>query len=111
MTIATNEAWFGETAAPYQFLVMSVLRAAENRVAIARAANTGVSAFIDPFGRITQRLRGADLRELFVEGALVGDLTVSRARTFYTQYGDLFAFSQIGLCALTVVYALLKALS
>jgi apolipoprotein N-acyltransferase len=111
MTIATNEAWFGETGAPYELLAMSVLRAAENRVAIARAANTGISAFIDPFGRITQRLRGADLKDLFVEGVLVGDIAISRTQTFYTRYGDLFAYSQIGVCALTLVYTLLKALS
>jgi apolipoprotein N-acyltransferase len=111
MTIATNEAWFGETGAPYELLAMSAFRAVENRVAIARAANTGVSAFIDPFGRITQRVRGADKKDLFVEGALVGDVAISRERTFYTRYGDVFAFSQIGVCALTLAYALLKALS
>jgi apolipoprotein N-acyltransferase len=76
---------------------MSVFRAAENRVAIVRAANTGISAFIDPFGRITARLRGVNQKELFMEGILSGAVTASAARTFYTQHGDLFAWGQVVL--------------
>ena len=59
MVSATNESWFGPTAAPYQLLAMTTIRAAEHRVAIARAANTGLSAFIDPYGRITDLVRDA----------------------------------------------------
>ena len=47
----TNDAWFGKTAAAYQHLSMAVLRAVENHVCLARAANTGISAFIDGAGR------------------------------------------------------------
>lgn len=88
----TNEAWFGETAAPYQFLGMSVLRAVENRISIARAANTGVSGFIDPFGRILGTVTAGN-KDIFVEGFLAMDIPLSRTRTFYTKYGDLFAFT------------------
>ena len=109
MVNATNEARFGDTATPHQFLAMSVFRAAENRVAIARVANTGISAFIDPFGRVTDRLRGADRKELFVEGVLIGDVVLSKERTFYTRYGDLFAFATIALCAFTLIYSWLMA--
>jgi apolipoprotein N-acyltransferase len=98
MVIATNEAWFGETAAPYQLLAMSVFRAVENRVAIVRAANTGISAFIDPFGRITERLQSADLRELFVEGVLTSEVPLAEGQTWYTRHGDMFAFLQILWC-------------
>src|SRR3989441_987272 len=97
MVNATNEAWFHGTAVPYQLLAMSAFRAAENRVAIVRAANTGISAFIDPFGRITARLRGVNQKELFVEGGLNGAVTVSMGRTFYTMHGDLFAWAQVAL--------------
>ena len=59
---ATNEAWFQDSSAPRQFLAISVFRAAENRVAVLRVANTGISAAIDPYGRIVRRLRGPEGR-------------------------------------------------
>ena len=105
MVNATNEAWFGETSAAAQFLAISALRAAENRVAIARATNTGISAFIDPFGRITERLRGPGGQELFVEGQLVGEVPLSSRTTPYTRYGDVFAFLQIGGSGLLLIRA------
>ena len=52
MANITNDAWFGETSGPWQHLGMLPLRAVEHRVAIARAANTGVSAFVAPSGAI-----------------------------------------------------------
>jgi apolipoprotein N-acyltransferase len=100
MVIATNEAWFGRTSAPYQLLAMSVFRAAENRRAIVRVANTGVSALIDPFGRITERLRGTDQQDLFVEGILKGNIPLVETKTFYTQYGDVFALFHLVISAL-----------
>jgi apolipoprotein N-acyltransferase len=101
----TNEAWFFDTAAPYQLLAMSTFRAVENRVPVARAANTGVTALIDPFGRITQRLKGPDEKELFVEGFLAGTVLVPRGQTFYTRYGDVFAFLLIALCVALLSYS------
>jgi apolipoprotein N-acyltransferase len=106
MVNATNEAWFGETAAPYQFLAMSAFRAAENRVAVVRSANTGISAIIDPYGRIIERLVGSDGKALFVEGVLSGTVPLSRALTFYARHGDVFAFAQIAACVLMLLYAL-----
>jgi apolipoprotein N-acyltransferase len=97
---ATNEAWFGDTAAPRQMLGIAAFRAVEHRVAVVRAANTGISAFIDPLGRITDRLRGANGRETFVEGVLAGETIVASRATFYTHYGDVFAVTQITLCLL-----------
>lgn len=100
---ATNEAWFLESAAPYQLLAMSLFRAVENRVAVVRAGNTGVTAIIDPFGRITARLKDADQRDVFMGGILVGAVPLSQTVTFYTRYGDIFAFAQIAACLLLLV--------
>src|SRR5205823_1155342 len=96
----TNEAWLGDTVAPRQMLGIAAFRAVEHRVAVVRAANTGISGFIDPFGRITDRLRAPDGREAFVEGVLTAHTIVSASTTFYTRYGDAFAFTQIALCIL-----------
>lgn len=105
MVSASNEGWFGDTAAPYQLLAMSVFRGVENRVAIARASNNGISTLIDPYGRITDRLRDPEKKELFIEGILIGDITISNENTFYTQYGDLFAFLQIFFCIFFISYS------
>jgi apolipoprotein N-acyltransferase len=78
----TNDAWFGETSAPRQHLAHLVMRAIENRVGIARAANTGISGFVDPLGRIT------DTTQLGERTYRVGTLVVSDARTLYTRWGD-----------------------
>jgi apolipoprotein N-acyltransferase len=99
MINATNESWFGATAAPYQLLAMSAVRAAENRVSIARAASTGISGFIDPYGRIVDRVRDSAGRDIFVEGVLAHDVHVSRTPTFYARHGDVFVFVQIVLVA------------
>ena len=81
----TNDAWFGTSSAPYQHLSMAVFRAVENRRAVARAANTGISAFIDPVGRIH------DETPLFEEATRTGSLPVMDEKTFYARWGDLFA--------------------
>jgi apolipoprotein N-acyltransferase len=103
MISATNEGFFGRTAAPHQTLAMNVFRAVENRVAIARAATTGVSAFISPKGDVIERVRGQQGDDLFVAGVLVRDLPLSTERTFYTVYGDVFAHAVIGATALIVL--------
>ena len=95
MVTITNDAWFGQSGAPYQHFAMVVFRAVENRIAFARAANTGISGFIDAEGHI---LRTTDL---FVEGALSGEVRTGGPRTFYTAYGDLFAHS----CVILTLFA------
>ncbi len=82
----TNDAWFGRTSAPYQHLTIATFRAIENRVFIARSANTGISALIDPAGRIVKR------GEIFTQEAMVGTIGLSKRKTFYTLYGDVFAW-------------------
>ena len=102
MVNMTNDAWFGKTSGPWQHLAVLPLRAVENRVAIARAANTGVSAMIEPTGRIRQVLG------LFQRGVLVGHLVGRTRTTFYTRYGDLFAYACLGLAFGALGWAALR---
>ncbi len=87
----TNDAWFGRSAAPAQHLAMAALRAAENRRYLIRSANTGISAIIDPEGRILQA------SDIFVPAVVSGRIRPQRGETFYTRHGDLFAWLCIGL--------------
>jgi len=97
----TNDAWFGETAAAKQHLLASVFRAVENRVPVVRAANTGISAFIDPFGRVVSMVGDDD--NVFVAGFDSHVITTVSARRFYTYYGDAFAY----FCALMIALVIL----
>jgi apolipoprotein N-acyltransferase len=108
---ATSEAWFGDTAAPYEMLMMTILRAVENHVAIIRAANTGLSAIIDPYGRILQVIEGQNGKDIFIEGVLYGQTALLSGGTFYTHYGDVFAFVQIFVFAGLALQACLISLN
>ncbi len=77
----TNDEWFGASIGPYQHAQMAVMRAVEFRIGVARCANTGISMFIDPYGRITSRT------ELFTRGTLTGDVRTGAGRTFYLRAG------------------------
>ena len=93
MATITNDAWFGKSAAPYQHLEMVALRAVENRVPFARAANTGISGFIDASGQIS------NTSDLFTAAANSAMMTPRTTTTFYTRYGDVFAW----LCLLATI--------
>jgi apolipoprotein N-acyltransferase len=93
----TNDAWFGRTSAPYQHLSMATLRAVENHVPIARAANTGISALIDSRGRV---VRSTDL---FTREVLSGTMMIDESRTFYTKFGDVFAYLCAGFSVLFLI--------
>jgi apolipoprotein N-acyltransferase len=94
----TNDAWFGRTAAPYQHISMAALRAVENRVPMARAANTGVSGFIHPSGRILQA------SDIFTKGILFDNIYIKNRWSFYTQFGDLFTYLCLGYTILFLIY-------
>lgn len=99
----TNEAWFGPAAAE-QFLAAGVFRAVENRVALVRAANTGVSGFVGPRGRILGRV-AAGGRDTYVAGYLTHVVPLGSGGTLYTGWGDWFAVLCVGLSALLVAGA------
>ena len=94
----TNDAWFGRSAAPFQHISMARLRAIENRVPIARAANTGVSGFIDPSGRLIQS------SEIFTKAILSDTIYLRKTWSFYTQFGDIFTYCCLGYTILFLIF-------
>jgi apolipoprotein N-acyltransferase len=94
----TNDAWFGPTSAPYQHLYMYVFRAIETGRYVARAANTGVSGYLDPYGRVFARTR------LFTEDSVSAEIPLLEKNTIYTRIGDAFAIAiSLGAVALLLV--------
>jgi apolipoprotein N-acyltransferase len=78
----TNDAWFGHTSAPYQHASHLVLRAIETRMGVARAANSGISEFVDPWGR------AYDATALGTEAVVADSLRTSDVTTVYVRLGD-----------------------
>jgi len=81
----SNDGWFGRTAAPVQHFNMARMRAVETRRFLLRATNTGITAVIDPYGRVVARAPTA------VHTVLVAGFAPRREQTFYVRYGDWFA--------------------
>jgi apolipoprotein N-acyltransferase len=81
----TNDAWYGNSSAPYQHFSIALFRAVENRRALVRAANTGISGFVDPAGRIIEPTA------LFTDAAITHKVPMISKTSFYTRFGDIFA--------------------
>ncbi len=90
MITMTNDAWYDHSSAPYQHFSMVVFRAIENRVSFARAANTGISGFINADGTIKQKTN------LFEKTTIVDTVKLGHDQTIYTAYGDIFAYTCTG---------------
>ena len=88
----TNDGWFQHSAGSPQHLANAIFRCIETRRPMLRAANTGVTCFINQFGRVTQELRD-ETGSTFTEGVLSGDIKVPSEHelTFYARHGELFA--------------------
>jgi apolipoprotein N-acyltransferase len=86
LTTITNDAWYGTSSAPYQHWDQAAMRAIEGGRYLARAANTGISGFVDPYGRVLQKTT------LFTPAMLVADLRFIHERTIYSRIGDLVAW-------------------
>jgi apolipoprotein N-acyltransferase len=78
----TNDAWFGRSSGPYQHFASARMRAVEQGLPLVRAANTGISAIVDPYGRIVARL-GLDK-----VGVVDGPLPAALPPTAYARWGD-----------------------
>ena len=103
----TNDAWYKESSAACQHFAASVFRAVENRVYLARAANTGISGFIDPFGRSLSVVRDVKGKEIFVKGYSSKNICLtSLRRTIYNRYGDFFILFCLLLDACVIILTL-----
>ena len=98
----TNDAWFGESAAPFQHLAMARMRAIENHRYLLRAANNGVSAIIDPDGRVVKAVPRN--QRTFLEG----HFNFETQMTPYSRYGDVFAWVCLFASAAALVWQVLK---
>jgi len=93
----TNDAWFGMSTGPYQHLQQARLRAIEQGLPVVRAANSGVSAVIDPLGRDVARLG------LGIEGVLDSALPAAIPPTVYARTGDIPAAIMIAMALILVI--------
>lgn len=92
LTVITNDAWFGESAAPEQHLQASIFRAVENGVPLVRAANTGISAFISRTGRVFEIVEDESGKNIFVGGQKTVEVEVGAVKTFYRESGWKFPY-------------------
>jgi len=91
----TNDAWYDRTSAPYQHFAFYIFRAIETDRYLIRAANTGISAIIDPKGHVKART------PIFTEEILKGAFAMRDTKTFYVRYGDYFVL--LALVALVIL--------
>jgi len=93
----TNDAWYDGTSAPRQHLNQARLRAVENNRYLLRAATTGISAFVDPTGRILNEL------PMNKQGIIYAKFEARKSETPYTRWGDWFAWGACGIVALRLL--------
>jgi len=92
----TNDAWFGQTSSPYQHLSASVFRAVEMRRYLIRCANTGISGFIAPTGKIISLVGRENAKATFVPGYKTQALSIAKVElSFYARYGDWFILANL----------------
>lgn len=94
LTTITNDAWYGQSSAPYQHFALAAMRAIEQGRYLARAANTGISGVVDPYGRVVVA------SGIFERTGIVEQVRLLESRTIYSRVGDVVAHAAI---ALTVI--------
>jgi apolipoprotein N-acyltransferase len=97
LTTITNDAWYGDSSAPYQHFALASMRAIEQGRYLVRAANTGISGIVDPYGRIVASTR------VFEEAVVVGEVRFLQARTVYATIGDLVAWLSLAVCVVAAI--------
>jgi apolipoprotein N-acyltransferase len=89
LTTVTNDGWYGTSSAPYQHFEMASMRAIEQGRYLARAANTGISGVVDPYGRVVAA------SGIFVQVGLVEEVRLLTSRTVYSAIGDVVPYASI----------------
>jgi apolipoprotein N-acyltransferase len=97
LTTITNDAWYGRTSAAYQHWQQATMRAVESGRYLARAANTGISGFVDPYGRVIEATA------LFEPAVAVRDVRFLQGRTIYSRIGDLVAWLSLAVTVAAVI--------
>ncbi|NOT44885.1 MAG: apolipoprotein N-acyltransferase [Acidobacteria bacterium] len=97
LSTITNDAWYGDSSAPHQHFALASMRAVEQGRYLVRAANTGISGIVDPYGRVTAR------SALFEEATIIGDVRLLEGRTFYSVVGDIVAYLALALTAASLL--------
>jgi len=105
----TNDGWFLHSAGSHQHLANAIFRCVETRRPMVRAANTGVTCFVNEFGRVTEQLQD-DTGSTFTEGVLTGEVKIPTENdlTFYTRHGELFAKLCAILSAIAIVIGIVR---
>jgi apolipoprotein N-acyltransferase len=91
LTTVTNDAWYGESSAPHQHFALASMRAIEQGRYLARAANTGISGVVDPYGQVVAQ------SAIFEQAGLVEEVRLLTGRTIYSRIGDAIAYLAIAL--------------
>jgi apolipoprotein N-acyltransferase len=100
LTTITNDAWYGWSSAAYQHWQQASMRAIEEGRYLARAANTGISGFVDPYGRVLQS------SEMFQSAVLTEDVRFLKIRTVYSRIGDLVGWLSVAFSAAALLATL-----
>ena len=99
LTTITNDAWYGQSSAPYQHFEQASMRAIEEGRYLVRSANTGISGIVDPYGRVVRQ------SALFETAVLVGDVRLLEGLTVYGRIGDLLAYLCVAITAAAAMAA------
>ncbi len=102
LTTITNDAWYGESSAPFQHFELAAMRAIEQGRYLVRAANTGVSGIVDPYGRVLART------DLFQTTTIIGGVRFLQEHTLYATIGDVPAQLAVFLTLLALGGAVIE---
>ena len=97
LTTITNDGWYGDSSAPFQHWDMAAMRAIEQGRYLARAANTGISGVVDPYGQVVRK------SGIFTEVDLIEEVRLLQHRTIYARIGDMVAYASLLVTVLALV--------